>query len=67
MRRYGAYYYILFLAMRYIFFFFWFPTVSPNPTGQRLIRRGTELHLRVCRWPMGCCMHKAGFEPPTLT
>ncbi|QHN88493.1 uncharacterized protein DS421_16g563960 [Arachis hypogaea] len=22
-------------------------------------RLRTEFHLRVCRWPMGCCMYKA--------
>ncbi|XLU76931.1 hypothetical protein S245_000352 [Arachis hypogaea] len=43
-----------------------FISVLDLPTGQGLIRRGSELHLRVCRWPMSCCMHKAGFEPPTL-
>ncbi|QHO13193.1 uncharacterized protein DS421_15g513380 [Arachis hypogaea] len=34
-----------------------------SPTGQKLIRRDIELHLRVCRWPMSCCMHKTEFKP----
>ncbi|XP_057762738.1 uncharacterized protein LOC130982695 [Arachis stenosperma] len=33
---------------------------------QELIYHGTDLYLRVYRWSMGCCMHKAEFEPQHL-
>ncbi|QHO50750.1 uncharacterized protein DS421_1g25040 [Arachis hypogaea] len=41
----------------------------PNPpTGRakRLIHCGSEFYLRVCNWPIGCCIHKSRFESPIL-
>lgn len=49
-----------------LIFFFQLPKVSPILTGQWLIIRKSEFHLRVCRWLIGYCMHKAWFEPRQL-
>ncbi|MED6171692.1 hypothetical protein PIB30_043115 [Stylosanthes scabra] len=40
--------------------------VSSDPTNRGLIHRGSELHLRICHWPMNCYMHEARFEPRHL-
>lgn len=40
--------------------------VSLNLTDQGLIFRRSVLHIRVCGWPIDWCIHKVGFEPPTL-
>ncbi|MED6133028.1 hypothetical protein PIB30_024553 [Stylosanthes scabra] len=39
---------------------------QPDRSMTNLSRIGAPFNLRVCRWTMSCCMHKAGCETTTF-